>query len=105
MMATDWRERLLAAIKADGRSDRAISLAAGLGENFVSQLRNSETDPSTKRVLALAAVLNVSINQLFLGREDITPQDEELLNLLKTRSPEEQAALLTLWRGRHPSQG
>jgi transcriptional regulator with XRE-family HTH domain len=104
MMADDWKQRLLDAVEKDGRSDRAISLAAGLGPSFVNELRRTEKEPGIQRVLKLAAELNVSLATLFLGREDITPQDEELLQLARQTSAEEREAILTLWRGKHPSR-
>lgn len=105
-MADDWRERLLAAVDeaiAQGRSDRDISLKAGLGPNFVNQLRNSETEPSVKNVLRLAAELRVSLSTLFLGRET-SPEDEESLSLLGAITPAEREGLLSLLRARRASK-
>lgn len=104
-MTDDWKQRLIAAADKSGRSDRDISLAAGLGAGAMHELRHSDKEPRTKRVLALARELNVSLAYIFMGREDITPQDEELLALSHQISPEEREAILTLWRRRHPSQG
>lgn len=60
-MEDGWRERLLKAIDEDGRSDRAISLAAGLGPNFISQMRGTKTaapkKPNIEYVRKLAAAL------------------------------------------------
>lgn len=99
----DWRERLLAAVDADPRSDRAISLAAGLGPNFVNQLRNNETEPGIKKVLRLAAELKVSLAALFYG-DDITPDDEEFLRLLRAATAAERDGLLTFLRARRTSR-
>lgn len=104
MMTRDWKRTLLEAVEKDGRPDRAISLAAGLGPNFVNQLRNEDKEPGVQRVLQLAAELKVSLAQLFLGREDITPEEEELLELARQTSPEDRENLLKLWRRLHPSQ-
>lgn len=103
VMMEDWRERLLAAVDADPRSDRAISLKAGLGANFVNQLRNSATEPGIKKVLRLAAELNVSLAALFYG-QDTTPEDEEFLSLLKSASAGEREGLLALLRARRSSK-
>lgn len=71
-MKEDWRERLLAAIDADERSDRAISLAAGLGPNFVGQMRGSKTappkNPSIEHITKLARALNLPLASI-LGEE------------------------------------
>lgn len=104
-MMDDWKRRLLdAADKAnkEGRSDTEISLAAGLGRQALFELRSTDKEPRTKRVLALAKELNVSLIYLFMGREDITPEDEELLALSHQASPEERADMLAIWRRLHP---
>lgn len=102
-MMEDWKERLLSAVDADPRSDRAISLAAGLGPNFVNQLRKSETEPGVKKVLKLADELHVSLTALFYGH-DTTPEDEEFLSLLKSASGAERDGLLALLRARRSSK-
>lgn len=68
VMKDGWRERLLAAIDADGRSDRAISLAAGLGPNFVSQMRGTKAaapkKPNIEYVRKLAAALGKEMSSI-----------------------------------------
>lgn len=67
-MKDGWRERLLAAIDADDRSDRAISLAAGLGPNFVSQMRGTKSSapkkPNIDYVRKLALVLGKELSSI-----------------------------------------
>lgn len=101
-MMDGWKERLLEAVEKDGRSDRAISLAAGLGQNFVNQLRHNDKEPAVKHVLRLADELKVSLSALFLGR-DTTPEDEEFLALLRSTSAAERDGLLALLRARRTS--
>lgn len=73
-MKDGWRERLLAAIDDDGRSDRAISLAAGLGPNFVSQMRGTQgaapKKPNIEYVRKLAATLGKELSSI------VGPSDE-----------------------------
>lgn len=102
-MMPGWRERLIAAVDADPRADRAISLAAGLGPNFVNELRNTSKEPGVKHVLKLAAELNVSLAHLFYG-DDTTAEDEEFLRLLRASSASEREHLLGLLRSRYPSK-
>lgn len=99
-MMPGWRERLIAAADADPRSDRAISLDANLGENFVNQLRSGETEPRVKHVLRLAETLNVSLTHLFIGL-DTTPEDEEMLELLRNASESDRTDILAILRARH----
>jgi transcriptional regulator with XRE-family HTH domain len=95
-MTDNWKERLLAAIDADGRSARAISMAADLGPNFVTQFREGR-EPGVKQVIKLADVLGVSLTYLFLGA-DLTKQEEEVIRLLRDLSPEGRGAVLQLLR-------
>jgi transcriptional regulator with XRE-family HTH domain len=94
MMVDDWRERLLAAIDADGRSARAISMAADLGPNYVTQMREGK-EPGVKQVIKLADTLGVSLSYLFLG-ESVSPQDEEFFRLLRNSTQESREAVLQL---------
>lgn len=70
-MHPDWKQRLIKAIDDDERSDRAISLAAKLGANFIGQMRGSETsspkEPSVQAVLALSDQLGIQPVELFAG--------------------------------------
>mgnify|MGYP001760061663 CR=1 FL=1 len=93
-MHENWKKRLVEAIDADSRPARAISKAAGLGVNFVNELKNTDKDPSVNKVLRLAKELNLSVAQVFLGYE-LTSDDEYLLSVLRTIPNEQKAALLT----------
>lgn len=74
-MASDWRERLFAAIAADPRKDRAIGIAAKLGPNFISQLRGTDKsppkEPGLDKVLRLCAELQIDPASLFAGTPEI----------------------------------
>lgn len=102
-MMPGWRDRLLDAIAKDGRSDRAISLAANLGPNFVNQLRHDDKDPKIKSVIQLADELNVSLAQLFTGL-DVKPQDEEFWAMYRSMPDAERSALLALLSARTASE-
>jgi hypothetical protein len=70
-MSEGWKDRLFKAIKEDGRSDRGLSLAAGLGPNFVGQLRGAgkdqPKDPSVGHLAKLADTLSISMAEIFGG--------------------------------------
>lgn len=91
----DWRKRLLAAVDADERSDRALSVAAGLGVNFVNELRTSSKASRVDKVLALAKTLNLSLGHVFSGF-DLSAEDEADLSLFLSLSPESRKAILVL---------
>jgi len=71
-MSEDWKTRLLKAIDEDDRSDRAISLAANLGPNFISQMRGTNSasakKPNIAYVQRIADVLGKDLTSI-LGND------------------------------------
>ena len=92
-MQQDWFERLITAIKADGRPYKQISEEAGLGRNYVSQMVREGKRPNGDSILRIIKVLpSASTAEIFLGL-DITDQNLEFLTLLESLGPEDQAAI------------
>lgn len=56
-MKSGWFERLVEVIEADDREYKAISQAAGLGQNYVQQLVKDGKDPTIGKFLAIMDVL------------------------------------------------
>lgn len=56
-MEDEWRVRLNEVVRDDGRSLRALSLAAGFGENYVQQMLKDKKDPSFTKLAKVLAVL------------------------------------------------
>lgn|SRR5690606_31615032 len=56
-MLSDWRDRLKRVIREDGRSLRAISAAANVGENYLQQVLKDEKDPGFTRLARVLSVL------------------------------------------------
>jgi hypothetical protein len=79
-MTSPWRDRLMKSIEADGRSPRAISLAAKLGPNYLTQMIERGTAPSTPALVSLCDALGISLTYVFTGA-NMTPDQEELLRL------------------------
>ena len=97
MSEASWRDRLLALIEADERSDRALSTAAGLGPNYIQQMRDRGTSPNITQTEKLCAALGVSVIYVLTGLQ-MDREGEEFLSLAATRSPEERRHLLELLR-------
>lgn len=93
----DWLGRIRAAIEADGRSLRAISVAAGLGPNYVSEMIGKKKVPAVDKLLRLCRELKVSATFILTGA-DISGDSEEMLSLLGKLSVEEQATVQSLVR-------
>jgi hypothetical protein len=102
-MANGWKHRLLKAIDDDPRSDRAISMASKLGPNFVNELRNTDKEPGTDKLMKLIAELGVSASEILLD-VGITSEDEEFLRLLKNLTEPERALYLAALKARQTPQ-
>lgn len=96
-MTDDWLGRIGGAIERDGRSKRAISKAAGLGVNFVTELLKGEKTPGIDSIARLCAELNVSLPWVLTG-VDMTPDAVEMLSILSRLSSDQQSAILELAR-------
>lgn len=78
-MQNDWRSRLRKALDRDERSDRRISLDAGLGPNFISQLYNDGKEPGIDKLMAVLNELGTAAALTVIADYEISDQDEALL--------------------------
>lgn len=78
MNGDDWKGRFAAAIAESGKSQREISLAAGLGPGYLHSILAEGKEPTLQNVLKICAAADVSIVRV-LGGFDMTPDTEELL--------------------------
>jgi hypothetical protein len=95
-------ERFLAAchaVKADGelRSDRALSLALGLNENYIQRVRSGQQSPQTEAIRQLVLKFRVNADWLFTGSGEMFGADRKPLLALGA-SPGEYNAQLALSR-------
>ena len=90
-----WRQRLFDAIDDDPRSERAISIAAGLGVNYVGQMRKRGKMPGVDAVMKICNALNVNAIFLFTGM-CISAEDEQFLKDLKKLPPVQRKVFLDL---------
>lgn len=97
MMDDGWLDRLEKAVKNDGRAPRTISLAAGLGPNYLGELFNKGKVPSIDKLLKICAEIEVSATFILTGSE-VSAQSEEMLSILADLGADQQATLLTLAR-------
>lgn len=101
-----WRERLIAAIEADDRSYRAISLDAGLGPNYVGQLVQNN-GAEVESVLKLCAALNLSVSYVFTGVTMNTLEEDTLIRFSALSADQQQAIfqlVRSFERGDEPPQ-
>lgn len=100
-MNSGWRDRLREAVKASGKSPRAISLAAGRAHGYVHSLvkQGSDLDPTISSLYSVCQVLEVSLAEILYGTA-VTPEGEELLSLLANADPTVVAGVLQILRER-----
>ena len=90
MAQDEWRKRLKEA--AEGKSLRAVSLAAGCSPGYLHGILRSNKEPTIARLVKLCDVLGVSVTYVVLGIA-WNPTQERLLRLM-SELPDEQKALL-----------
>lgn len=96
-MTEGWQTRLEKAVADDPRTPRAISKAAGLNANYLSELFNLGKAPSIDKLLALCEVLNISAAWVLTGLK-ASRRSEEMLVILGQLPEDQQTTLLDLAR-------
>jgi transcriptional regulator with XRE-family HTH domain len=96
-MSEGWLKRLKAAVDADGRTPRAISLAAGVNPNYLSELFTLDKQMAVDKLLKLCDALNISAAWVLTGLK-ASRREEEMLAIL-SQLPD-RAALSTTARAR-----
>lgn len=99
MRMSNWKTRLKDGIKANKKSQRAVSIEAGLGPGYVNGMINDDKDATIGHLLAVCRAANLSIYKV-LGDFDITPQTEEFLRLLTNADEATQRSILHLLQAR-----
>lgn len=92
-----WRERLRLAIKASGKSQRQVSLAAGNAAGYANSLIKEGKDPSVGNLIGLCDQIGVSLSYILYGF-DVSPETEEVLRLLQAH-PAARKGVLQILRG------
>jgi hypothetical protein len=106
----DWLVRLISAAEAyiaqHGSSLRAVSKAAGLNGNFLTQLKADEDwrEPLFGNVVMLCRAINVSITYIVTGAE-MTQGAEVFLSQLARLSEDQQKSVLALLESFLPDAG
>lgn len=104
MADQDWKLRLAAGIEASGKSQREISLAAGMGPGYVNSLINEGKDATVGHLKAICDAAGFSF-YFVIGGFDITPEREEFLRLLEAVNEDARLGVLNLLRlARQPEE-
>lgn len=87
-MKKDWFDRLVDAIKGDGRDLKAISLAARCGPNYVQQMIKNGKRPGVDRFLAILEALGSASAFHVLTGYEFTAEDEEFFRAVANLDPD-----------------
>lgn len=96
-MSEGWKTRLEEAVRDDGRSLRAISIAAKCGPNYLLEVLTKDKVPSIDKIIRLASELRVSAAYIVTGAK-VSAEDEEMLVLLADMPEDQRATMRTLAR-------
>lgn len=99
-MTEDWRHRLQSGI--EGRSWRAVSLAAGLGPGYVFSVLKEGKDPTIGNLAKVCEAAGLSLSYVLFG-VDLSRADEESLALFHALPERKKEAFLLLLREQSPA--
>lgn len=89
-MENNYFTRLIDEIQSDGRSLRGLSMEAGLGENFISQMIKSGTQPAAHNLLAILNTLGGNSMAYVLLNIRISHEHIQMLQDFESLSPAAQ---------------
>lgn len=97
-MENGWFDRLTDAIKADGRSIRAISLEAKCGPNYIQQMLKDGKKPTVDKLMAILRVLGDAKTFEILTGQKITKEDMEFIRLSAGLDEDAKRAALSFFQ-------
>ncbi|MBN8293243.1 hypothetical protein JI664_14810 [Rhodobacter sp. NTK016B] len=89
-MKDGWIQRLWEVIERDGRSPRALSLAAGLGPNYIQQTKSRGTHPVSEKLVSLLDELGPEATFYVYTGMSADADTLEFLERLSAMTPEQR---------------
>ena len=95
-MKETWKTRLRDGIKANGKSQREVSMAAGMGPGYVNSLlnENENKDPTVDHLIRVVDAAGLSLYYVLYGVK-VDKETEEIIRRLQ-QSPQARASILQL---------
>jgi transcriptional regulator with XRE-family HTH domain len=93
-MDDKWFDRLLDAVRRDGRDMKAISLSAGLGENYVQQMLKDRKKPKINTLVRLLKALGRADTLYIITGAGFSDVDRQLLEVAGALDDEGKRALI-----------
>jgi hypothetical protein len=103
-MNADWFDRLEAAIKADGRDMKTISLAAKCGPNYVQQMLKERKRPGVDKFISIISVLGSAKAFEILTGQRLNDEDLEFIRLASLLEPEAKKAAVSFFQSLQAKQ-
>lgn len=89
-----WFDRLLDAVRRDGRDMKAISLSAGLGENYVQQMVKDRKKPKINTLVRLLKALGRADTLYIITGTQFSEADRQLLEVASALDDDGKQALI-----------
>lgn len=93
-MDDKWFDRLLDAVRHDGRDMKTISAAAGLGENYVQQMLKDRKKPKINTLVRLLKALGRADTLYIITGAQFSDADRQLLEVAAALDDEGKRALI-----------
>lgn len=97
-MKDDWFQRFVAAIEADPRDKKAISLAAKCGPNYVQQMITNGKRPGVDRFISILRVLGTAKSYEILTGIELGPDDADFIRAAAALDPESKASAVKFFQ-------
>lgn len=94
-MSGNWKTRLEEAIRANGKTKRGVSLAAGMAPGYVHSIMKEGKDPTIDNLIKVCNAAGVSLYFVLYGVE-MSPETEEIIKLLESSKAKRQGLLQIL---------
>jgi transcriptional regulator with XRE-family HTH domain len=85
MMSSGWKERLSAAIRDSGKSQRAVAMSAGKASGYLTGILREGKEPGVAGLQAICDAIPVSLTWVLHGTDDVAtlpalpPSDDQAL--------------------------
>jgi transcriptional regulator with XRE-family HTH domain len=99
-----WFDRLVEAIRRDGRTMQAISKDAGLGENYVQQMVKDRKKPKIDSLVKLLQALGRADTLYIITGTEFTDEDRRLLEVASALDDAGKRALIAAFAALRESQ-
>jgi transcriptional regulator with XRE-family HTH domain len=103
-MKTGWQNRLRERLDADPRSYSDISLAAGLGRNYIQQMLKNGKEPGVEKLSRILEELGTDASIYVLSGHEFDPISLDFLNIFSELPEDVRKNTLDMFRSMYQKQ-